>query len=192
LPCFRVAYAKATWRQTEVSLRPLVCYGRTRASRPPPRQHRDPIRGALSRLRGATLASAFPDCSGAFSVTDRATISQTGFPAWSRAVHLSLAASGHRMSLSILLPRGRGRRHSTAAGCGSLQPLTLEASQSPLIVIADARNPGPSPLLVAEERLPWAWVRWRFPWLSPISPPSHSSSRNPRRCPGLGALPIIG
>jgi len=107
LPRFRVAYAKATWRQTEVSLRPLICFGQTRASRPPPHQHRDPIRGALARWRGTTLASAFPDCSGAFSVTDRATLSQTGFPAWSRAVHLSLAASGHRMSLATLLPRSR-------------------------------------------------------------------------------------
>jgi len=72
-----------------------------------------------------------------------------------------------------------------------LQPLTHQANQSPLNVIADARHPGPSALFVAKEGLSRAWARWRFPWLSPIPPPSHSSSRKPKHCPGFDALPTI-
>jgi len=57
------------WRQAEVCLRPLPHYGRDRASRPPPLQHRVPIRAAQICLRSASiLASAYPDHSGAFSV----------------------------------------------------------------------------------------------------------------------------
>jgi len=37
---------------------------------------------------------------------------------------------------------------------------------------------------VAEEDLSLAWVRWRFPWLSPVPTPSHSASRHPT--PRLG------
>jgi len=49
--CFRLANAIATWRQAKVCLRPLSSYGEDRASRPPPLQHRAPIRAASSCLR---------------------------------------------------------------------------------------------------------------------------------------------
>jgi len=42
LLCFRVANAIATWRQAKVCLRPLSFFGKDRASRPPPLQHRVP------------------------------------------------------------------------------------------------------------------------------------------------------
>jgi len=37
-------HAKAPWRQAKVCLRPLSSFGEDRASRPPPLQHRVPIR----------------------------------------------------------------------------------------------------------------------------------------------------
>jgi len=43
---YLVTYANATWRQAKVCLRPLPSYGEDRASRPPPLQHRVPIRAA--------------------------------------------------------------------------------------------------------------------------------------------------
>jgi len=73
LLCFRVANAHATWRQAKVCLRPLSCYGQNRASRPPPLQHRVPIRAGYELLSQTSWhASAFPDRSGAFSDTGQA------------------------------------------------------------------------------------------------------------------------
>jgi len=50
LQCFRVANVQATGRQAQVCLRPLIYYGQIRASRPPPLQHRVPIRAGVESL----------------------------------------------------------------------------------------------------------------------------------------------
>jgi len=63
-----VANAHATWRQAKVCLRPLSGYGQDRASRPPPLQHRVPIRAPTeTALAGSVFASVLPDRSGTFS-----------------------------------------------------------------------------------------------------------------------------
>jgi len=61
--------------KTEVCLRPLICYGQTRASRPPPLQHRVPTRAAR-KLDFSKFGQRqpYPDRSGAFSVTGRPAI----------------------------------------------------------------------------------------------------------------------
>jgi len=55
--CLFSTYARISWRQTQVCLRPLICFGQTRASRPPPLQHRVPTRAAskfdFSKLRAS-------------------------------------------------------------------------------------------------------------------------------------------
>jgi len=59
-PCLFSTHARKSWRQAQVCLRPLVCFGQTRASRPPPHQHRVPTRAAIknSITRIFRLASA--------------------------------------------------------------------------------------------------------------------------------------
>jgi len=60
---------------------------------------------------------------------------------WSRAIRLSLAASGHRMSLRYVFTTGWWSPAQRGGSCGVLQPLTLEAGQSPLMAIASIRRP---------------------------------------------------
>jgi len=70
--CFGLANAIATWRQAKVCLRPLSSYGEDRASRPPPLQHRVPIRACIGLLAQTPLfASVLPDHSGTFIVRVR-------------------------------------------------------------------------------------------------------------------------
>jgi len=89
-PCFGVAYAFATRRQAEVCLRPLSFYGEDRASRPPPLQHRVPIRACFAPLDA-----------------ERACLFRPGLRIFGRGrpgiPDFSLTAPGQRMSLSMLV-----------------------------------------------------------------------------------------
>jgi len=147
------------------------------ASTPAPGPHTrsaGPLAQTCSRV-------GWPDHSGAFSVTDRAAISCADLSERSLAVHLSLAASGHRMSLFMLLPP-RGRRHNAAASSGMLQPLITEGRSAPLSVHLwpqvrpSTVVPNSSPSLLLSR----TWGRCFFPWLSPVPAASHSASRTPR------------
>jgi len=75
------------------------------APRPPPLQHRVPIRAASIRLRRTPLTSVLPDCSGTFSVTGWAhLIVQVRTPDSSRCVEFQPHGSWTiRMSLSTLV-----------------------------------------------------------------------------------------
>jgi len=55
--CLFSTHARISWRQTKVCLRPLVCFGQTRASRPPPLQHRVPTR-AVSKIRSLEFSAS--------------------------------------------------------------------------------------------------------------------------------------
>jgi len=50
--CPLLAHAIASWRQAQVCLRPLSSFGEDRTSRPPPLQHRVPIRATSTRSLG--------------------------------------------------------------------------------------------------------------------------------------------
>jgi len=88
----------------------------------------------------------FPDRSGAFSVADWAAVSQIGRPVRSPAVRLSLAASGHRMSLATFLPPIAVADMTRRQAKVCLQPLIYQADQNPLGAISgpgtqDRRSP---------------------------------------------------
>jgi len=55
--CLFSTHARISWRQTKVCLLPLICFGQTRASRPPPLQHRVPTRAAL-KIRSLELSAS--------------------------------------------------------------------------------------------------------------------------------------
>jgi len=55
--CLFSTHARVSWRQAEVCLRPLICFGQTRASRPPPLQHRVPTR-AVSKIRSLEISAS--------------------------------------------------------------------------------------------------------------------------------------
>jgi hypothetical protein len=84
-----LANANATWRQAKVCLRPLTIEARSEPPGRLPLQHRVPIRGAGSRLRNSSLASADQIALGLFqSQVGRQFHERTRFP----GVPLSLAA----------------------------------------------------------------------------------------------------
>jgi len=121
-------------------------------------------------LRGPALTSAYRIAPGPF---------QSRIGRQLLAVHLSLAASGHRMSLAVKSPQSRSPTQH-GGSYGKLRPLTLAAGQNPL---ASLLTPGTPKTVVPPRRrreLSKIWARSRFPWLSPIPAPSHSSSRTPR------------
>jgi len=179
---YLVTYANATWRQAKVCLRPLPSYGKDRASRPPPLQHRVPIRAALALDCSSASAQrqSYPDLSGTFSVTGQATFR---FQAQARGPYSSCLASASR-------PPGRTYeplyvihlcRHSAAASLWSVR--------NPCVIQADSEPPGrlpPAPGSQIRRTVPspgglsLAQVWWGFPRLSPIPAASRWSSRNPK------------
>jgi hypothetical protein len=165
-----VTHAIAPWRQAQVCLRPLPSYGEDRASRPPPLQHRVPIRAAL--VLDFSSASAqrrpYPDCSGAFSVTGQATFeNRAQAPGLTRVVLFQpRGLQDVRMSLSTLFICSR---RSAAASLWSVR--------NPCIIQADTEPPGrlpPAPGSHVRRTYPspgglsLAQVGWGFPRLSSI------------------------
>jgi len=138
MPCPLLTYAMAPWRQAPVCLRPLPSYGEDRASRPPPLQHRVPILAALELdlSNASAQRQPYPDYSGAFSVTGRATF---GIPAQAPNLTRVVLSQPHGfqdvgMSLSTLFTCNR---RSTAASLWSVR--------NPCIIQADTEPPGRLP-----------------------------------------------
>jgi len=136
--CFRVAYALATGRQTLVCLRPLPVMA---VAVPPGRLHPStgfPCEPEEGRLRGDPQESADRIAPVAFAVSGGWQFHRR---TCSRAIRLSLAASGHRMSLRYVITTGWWSPAQHGGSCGKLQPLTVEAGQSPLVAITSLRSP---------------------------------------------------
>jgi len=166
-PCLFSTHARKSWRQAKVCLRPLVCFGQTRASRPPPLQHRVPTRAAgksISRI--SQRRQPYPDCSGAFSVAGRPALG-TGTKAWT--YNGSVSASRHPgrtyEPLDVII---HCRRRATAI---------LRYGRNPCVIQADTEPPGrlpPAPGSHFRRSTPspgdlsLAQVWWRFPRLSSI------------------------
>jgi len=131
LLCFRAANAIATWRQAKVCLRPLSFFGKDRASRPPPLQHRVP-HTSLPRAACADILA----CVGlSGSLRDLFRPGQVDLRARTLSNHLVSASRllDIRMSHSRLLTTGRGRRLSAAASLGLFAtPDSFRLNQSPL------------------------------------------------------------
>jgi len=120
-------------------LRPLPVMA---VAEPPGRLHSctgSPCEPEEGRLRGDPQDIDRPDGSGRPSWSRRGW--QFRRRTWSRAIRLSLAASGHRMSLRYVITTGWWSPAQRGGSYGKLRPLTLEAGQSPLIAIASYRCP---------------------------------------------------
>jgi len=170
------------WRQAEVCLRPLICFGQTRASRPPPLQHRVPTRTRGESSRSLEFSTSgrqpCPDCSGAFSVAGRPALGTGARPGLTAGPFQPHGILDVRMSLSTFFVRCRRRAAAI-----------LRYGRNPCVIQADSEPPGrhpPAPGSHIRRSTPspgdlsLAKVWWGFPRLSSIPAPSLSSSRNPQ------------
>jgi len=102
--CLFSTHARTSWRQTEVCLQPLICFGQTRASRPPPLQHRVPTRTRGERSRSLEFSASgrqpYPDYSGAFSVAGRPALGTGARPGLTTGPFQPHGILDVRMSLS--------------------------------------------------------------------------------------------
>jgi len=132
---FFSTHARKSWRQAQVCLRPLVCFGQTRASRPPPLQHRVPTRAAGKSIsRNSQLRQPYPDCSGAFSVAGRPALGTGTGPGLTTGLFQPHGILDVRMSLSTL--SFLCRRRATAI---------LRYGRNPCVIQADTEPPGRLP-----------------------------------------------
>jgi len=93
--CFGVATPARLGGKTKVCLQPLSCYGQDRASRPPPLQHRVPIRAASSRFRKRLRKRrSYRITPGPFQSQVRRFLGQRKTPTFIELSHFSLAAPG--------------------------------------------------------------------------------------------------
>jgi len=169
--------------KTEVCLRPLVVMARPA---PPGRLHSStgfPYEGQNDRSRGSSPASACQIALGPFQSRIGRQFPSGDLSPSSLAVQFGLAASGHRMSLSMLLST-RDHRHNAAATLVCCNPWS-SGRPAPL----KDRNPSGEPEArrsrsVTGEDLSLAWVKWCFPRISPVPAPFHSASRLPTPCLG--------
>jgi hypothetical protein len=92
--CLFSTHARVSWRQTKVCLRPLVCFGQTRASRPPPLQHRVPTR-AVSKIRSLEFSASVS----LLRITPGLFQSQVNQP-WEQALGLDLQRARFSLTAS--------------------------------------------------------------------------------------------
>jgi hypothetical protein len=170
MPCPLLTHAIAPWRQAKVCLRPLTSYGEDRASRPPPLQHRVPIRAASTLDLSNVSAQRQPSSGllrGFFSHRSGHLWGPAQAPSLTRAVLFQpRGLQDVRMSLSTLFACNR---RSAAA--------SLWYVRNPCVIQADSEPPGrlpPAPGSHIRRTFPspgglsLAQVGWGFPRLSPI------------------------
>jgi len=157
--------------KTEVCLRPLICYGQTRASRPPPLQHRVPTRAARkfdlsNRSGGVSLIRIAP---GPFQWQVDPPLGTGTRPGLTTGPFQPHGILDIRMSLSTF--SFLCRRRATAI---------LRYGRNPCVIQADAEPPGrhpPAPGSHVRRSTPspgdlsLAQVWWGFPRLSSIPAP---------------------
>jgi len=177
--CLFSTHARISWRQTKVCLRPLVCFGQTRASRtstPAPGPHTSGFENSISRIFGQR--QPYPDYSGAFSVTGQPALGTGARPGLTTGPFQPRGILDVRMSLSTFFVLCRRRAAAI-----------LRYGRNPCVIQADSEPPGrhpPAPGSHIRRSAPspgdlsLAQVWWRFPRLSSIPAPSLSSSRNPK------------
>jgi hypothetical protein len=178
--CLFSTHARISWRQTKVCLLPLICFGQTRASRPPPLQHRVPTRAAL-KIRSLELSasvSLIRIAPGLFhSVTGQPALGTGARPGLTTGPFQPRGILDVRMSLSTFFVLCRRRAAAI-----------LRYGRNPCVIQADSEPPGrhpPAPGSHIRRSAPspgdlsLAQVWWGFPRLSSIPAPSLSSSRNP-------------
>jgi len=138
MPCPLLTYAIASWRQAKVCLRPLPSYGEDRASRPPPLQHRVPIRAASTLDHSNVSAQRRPSSGllrGFFSHRSGHLWEPAQAPGLTRVVLFQpRGIQDVHMSLSTLFMFGR---RSAAA--------SLWYVRNPCVIQADSEPPGRLP-----------------------------------------------